>query len=230
MHWTVGRTFELFQKSYLSPDTNISVLEIGSQNFNGGLRDLKRSNLEWLGIDIEAGPGVDTVVEIGTSFPFENATFDLVVCSSVFEHDIRFWNTFLEMARVTKPQGVLLLIMPSQGLFHRYPLDAFRFYPDAGIALEKWADSQGLAMKLVESFTTKPEDIWADFIAIFSESPNNFTDKMIGGELLGENWIIQGELQTSTFQVYPYEQRRIKELEDTISSMKLKLERFIQEL
>ena len=231
MHFTVGRTFELFQKIYLSPDTNISVLEIGSQNFNGGLRDLKMPNLEWLGIDMEAGPGVDTVVQIGSSFPFENATFDLVLCSSVFEHDIRFWNTFLEMARVTKPQGVLLLIMPSQGLFHLYPLDAFRFYPDAGIALEKWADSQGLATKLVESFTTKPEkDVFADFVAIFSESPSNFTDKMIGGELMGENWIIQGELQTDTFQEFPYELRRIKELEERIASMRLKLQEFVQEL
>jgi hypothetical protein len=135
------------------------------------------------------------------------------------------------MARVTKPQGLLLLIMPSQGLFHRYPLDAFRFYPDAGIALEKWADSQGLATKLVESFTTKPEnDIWADFVAIFSEMPNNFADNLIGQELMSENWIIQGELQTSTFQELPYELRKIKELEDTISSMNLKIERFIKEL
>ena len=72
--------------------------------------------------------------------------------------------------------------------------------------------------------------MFADFVAIFSESPSNFTDKMIGGELMGENWIIQGELQTDTFQEFPYELRRIKELEERIASMRLKLQEFVQEL
>jgi SAM-dependent methyltransferase len=213
VHQTVQRTFVAFQDNYLPHERKLKVLEIGSQNFNGGLRDLKKDNLNWFGVDIEAGPGVDQVVKIGDRLPFEDESFDLVVASSVFEHDIQFWSTFLEMARTTKPDGILLLIMPSQGTFHRYPLDAFRFYPDAGIALEKWAQSHGLPIRLVESFTTRPEgDVWADYVAVFSPFPSQYKDKLLGKALEGENWNIMGELQLGTFQESPYELRKIEEL------------------
>ena len=216
MHWTVKRTFDTFVEYYCGNERNIRVLEIGSANFNGGLRDQKLSSMQWMGVDLSEGPGVDQVVGLGESLPFDAASFDLVVASSVFEHDIQFWNTFLEMSRVMKPGGYLLLIMPSQGAFHRYPLDAFRFYPDAGIALEKWAQSCNRSIRLVESFTTPPQiDLWADYIAIFTGKLELQPHRHIGGLLRGENWIVGNELIESTFQEFPFEFRRISELQES---------------
>jgi hypothetical protein len=43
------------------------------------------------------------------------------------------------MARVVKSGGFIYLNAPSNGYVHNHPLDIWRFYPDAGIALEKWA-------------------------------------------------------------------------------------------
>ena len=212
MHWSITRTFSQFLTSYVSED--ISVLEIGSANVNGGLRELKRPGMTWWGVDLDDAPGVDQVVQVGAPLPFENQSFDLVVASSVFEHDIQFWNTFLEMARVMKPGGTILITAPSQGYFHRHIFDAFRFYPDAGIALEKWAAHSGKSIKLIESFTTLPENsAWADYVAIFSDTPERYRKSHIGGLLKGENWIVEGELKQDTYREIPYDMRRISELE-----------------
>ena len=147
-------------------------------------------------------------------------SFDLVVASSVFEHDFQFWNTFLEMVRVRKHSGLILLIVPSQGPYHRFPFDAFRFYPDSGIALEKWAQSRFLGLQLIESFTTPPEnDVWADYVSIFGGASQDVESTTIGNLLMGENWIVGNQLISSTIQDAPCEMRRILELEENIQNM-----------
>lgn len=224
MHSTVIKTFKIFLDSYFPKNISLKVLEIGSQNINGGLRDFKRTNMSWFGVDLNEGPGVDRVINVGEQLPFPDETFDLVVASSVFEHDIQFWNTFIEMVRVTKTHGTTLLLMPSQGAYHRYPLDAFRFYPDAGLALGKWALFSGLKTNLLESFTTPPEgDFWADYVAIFSKTPILDKENLIGGKLKGENWIVDGQLIEETFQEYPIELRKIFKLEKEVEELSLKL-------
>ncbi len=218
MHWTVGRSFAEFIDVYGLESMPLSVLEIGSMNINGGLRDLAKHNMTWTGLDLEEGPGVDLKIEIGQPFPYANKVFDLVVCSSVFEHDAQFWNTFLEMARVTKPGGLILVIAPSNGAYHRYPIDAFRFYPDAGLAMERWANSRGVPIHLLESFTTFPDkDGWADFISIFSPNPAiKIPTRSLGEILEGENQILAGELVEFTRQNLPYEMRTIQKLQQEL--------------
>jgi len=234
MHQTVQLTFKAFEASYFADtlhDDKINVLEIGSKNINGGLKDLKLSSMDWTGVDIEAGPGVDEIIKIGEPLPFADQVFDLVVASSVFEHDIEFWSTFLEMSRVTKNAGLLLLVAPSQGTYHRFPLDVFRFYPDAGIALEKWAQKNRRPIKLIESFITEPDkEGWADFVAIFSVSPELYESCHLGGQLRVENWIVGNQLMESTFQEFPYEMRSLRKLEVAYEELSKDFERVTKHL
>jgi len=145
-----------------------SVLEVGSHSVNGSLRDNALPTTRYVGIDIEQGEGVDIVFSPGQPLPVENGTFDLVMASSVFEHDACFWMTFLEMCRATKEGGYIYVNAPSNGIVHRYPQDNWRFYPDSGKALVQWAVSQGQFVMLVESFIADREhDIWNDFVAVF---------------------------------------------------------------
>lgn len=44
--------------------------------------------------------------------------------------------TFLEYARVIKPGGMIYINAPSNGDYHRYPDDNWRFYPDCGRVLK----------------------------------------------------------------------------------------------
>jgi SAM-dependent methyltransferase len=231
MHYTVQRTFKIFLERYIKATKIVAVLEIESANVNGGLRDEKLKNMTWVGVDLIEGPGVDFTIRVGEKLPFENGSFDLVVASSVFEHDIQFWNTFLEMSRVMRPDGILILIMPSQGNFHRFPLDAFRFYPDSGIALEKWGQFSKIPIQLIESFTTRPmNDVWADYVAIYSIRPELFKECLIGGILEGENWIVDSELIADSYQEHPFEIRKISELETENLKLQDRLEKLTDEL
>ena len=98
--------------------------------------------------------------------PFENGTVDVVVSSSCFEHDCFFWITFLEIMRVLKPNGTFYLNAPSRGGYHCHPIDCFRFFPDAGLALTKWGRKNNMKVHLLESFTDTSES-WNDYVAVF---------------------------------------------------------------
>ena len=85
---------------------------------------------EYSGLDVEKGPNVDIVVENPYDWEIPDSSYDVVISGQAFEHIEFFWLTFLEMARVLKPQGLIILIAPSRGPQHRYPVDCWRFYPD----------------------------------------------------------------------------------------------------
>lgn len=90
--------------------------------------------------------------------------------TSCFEHDQMFWLTFAEMRRVLKPSGYIYINAPSNGAYNSYPYDNWRLYPDAGLALEAWAERQSLKVRLVESFVAgRKGDIWNDFVAVFTK-------------------------------------------------------------
>lgn len=61
------------------------VLEIGSRDINGGVRDLIDTN-EYLGIDLCAGRGVDLIADVRHA-PNDYGCWDLVICCEVLEHD-----------------------------------------------------------------------------------------------------------------------------------------------
>jgi SAM-dependent methyltransferase len=148
--------------------TSASILEIGSQAVNGSLRKYALPTTKYLGLDLEEGEGVDQVVAVGEPLPVEDGAYDLVIASSVFEHDPCFWMTFLEMCRATREGGYIYVNAPSNGMVHRYPQDNWRFYPDSGLALQRWAQSQGQHVTLLESFIAERDaDIWNDFVAVF---------------------------------------------------------------
>ncbi|WP_197421577.1 methyltransferase domain-containing protein, partial [Sphingobium sp. CCH11-B1] len=152
---------------------NAKILEIGSLNVNGCLRDAAASTTQYTGLDLEEGPSVDHVIDPGADFPVEDDSFDLVMASSVFEHDTRFWDTFVRMCRAARPGGHIYVNAPSNGTVHRYPMDCWRFYPDAGLALAEHARLQGLEIDLVESFIgNRHSDVWNDFVAIFRKGPS----------------------------------------------------------
>lgn len=176
MHQSALDHGSLFFRTYFSDRSSITVVDIGAQNVNGSLKDVCLPAMKYVGVDFVAGKGVDIVLDETDPYklPFENASLDVVVCSSVFEHSEFFWLLFLEILRVLKPSGLLYLNVPSNGFIHRYPVDSWRFYPDAGMALVNWARHSGYSPLLLESFIghksktdTTLGQIWNDFVAVF---------------------------------------------------------------
>ena len=178
MHKSAYEIGAKFLDRYMAPGMK-SVLEVGAFDVNGSLKDFKREECEWLGVDLEPGKGVDIVIERASKLPFEDNSFDLVVATSVFEHDPTFWLTFNEMLRVVKPEGFVYICAPSNGWVHRYPMDVYRFYPDAGIGLVEWGRREFPELELVESFISERDgDIWNDFCAVFSKTKTHKPNKI----------------------------------------------------
>jgi SAM-dependent methyltransferase len=161
MHPTAYEIGTLFFQVYGQP--GMRVLDVGSYDVNGTLRWAAPEGCRYVGLDIAEGPGVDVVLTDPERFPFEDASFDLVVSTSCFEHDPLFWLTFLEMVRVVRPGGVIYVNAPSNGVYHAYPLDCWRFYPDAGLALVRWAQRRGHDLRLQESLTASRKHLDPDF-------------------------------------------------------------------
>jgi len=167
MHDTAHQIGRLFFELYFDGQAP-SVLDVGSPDFNGSLRACVPAGTKYLGVDLEAGAGVDIVLKDPHKLPFEPNSFDAAVSSSCFEHDQMFWLTFLEMVRVTKKEGFIYISAPSNGSYHEYPYDNWRFYPDAGLALTEWAKTAGLRLRLIESFVARRVgDYWNDCVLVF---------------------------------------------------------------
>lgn len=178
------RFFETYANSFPNPD-KLRVIEIGSQDVNGSLREVAPPTCEYVGVDFVKGKGVDVVLSDPYSLPFESDSADIVLSSSCFEHSEMFWIAYLEILRILKPGGLFYLNVPSNGAFHRYPVDCWRFYPDSGRALVSWAKRNGVSAALLESYVSSQiADIWNDFVAVFvkdekfaADFPNRILDK-----------------------------------------------------
>ncbi len=159
--------FDCYSK-FVTSTAPVKVVEIGSQDVNGSLRGYCPENFQYIGVDFVVGKGVDIVLVDPYTLPFETGTVDIVISSSCLEHSEMFWVVFLEIMRVLKPNGLFYMNVPSNGDFHRYPVDCWRFYPDSGRALVTWAKRNGINVALLESYTSKQvDDIWNDFVAVF---------------------------------------------------------------
>jgi SAM-dependent methyltransferase len=203
---------EKFFSRYATTES-ASILEMGSYNVNGTLKDFQPEGSKWIGVDIEAGPGVDLVIEDTSTLPFEDSSFDYVVASSVFEHDPTFWSTFSEMVRVLKKGGFIYLNSPSNGMIHRYPIDVYRFYPDAGKALEKWGQSIRPGLRLVESFIGKHnDDPWNDFCAVFTLGESQVKQSIFSDTECENVWHGDVFLE-NTFAEFPQDQRIVVDLQ-----------------
>jgi SAM-dependent methyltransferase len=104
----------------------LRTLEIGSYDFNGTVRGLFTG--EYVGIDTQEGKGVDEVMD-AAALTFDDASFDVVVSTSMLEHDPAFWRTLPEVGRVLRPGGYLILTTVRESFpVHNEP-DYWRFLP-----------------------------------------------------------------------------------------------------
>ncbi len=182
-----------FFQAYTSkiPASPIKLVEIGSLNVNGSLRDVCPDGVDYIGLDFSEGPGVDIVIHDPYKLPFTDESVDIVVTSSCFEHSEFFWLVFLEAIRVLKPSGLLYLNAPSNGFFHQWPVDCWRFYPDSGHALARWANRNGYDTLLLESFTgdrsagkISEGGMWNDFVAVILKNASQqqlYPDRILDG-------------------------------------------------
>ena len=105
------------------------VLEVGSLDVNGSVRPLFAGAGCYTGIDFRVGPGVDALMN-AHNLGFGDESFDVVISTEMLEHDDEFWLSMVEMGRVLKRQGLLIITARGNGFMpHDYPADFWRFMP-----------------------------------------------------------------------------------------------------
>lgn len=183
MHQSSFEKVALFRDIYLRPQNmgaKIRILEVGSMSY---LEQLKVSRLfdqpgfDYLGVDIEQGPNVDLVLSDRynwNNLPDEH--FDTVICCQVLEHAEYFWQTLSEIGRVLKPGGMILIIVPSKGPEHRFPVDCWRFYPDAAAPILKIIGAELIEVFLErDSWRSQNQNTWGDLTIVGQKrTPSRF--------------------------------------------------------
>lgn len=227
MHKSAFQTGKLFFETYWQVGF-YNILDIGSRDVNGSLRTVKPQSASYLGVDMAPGLGVELVVRDPHHLPFDDESFDVIVSTSCLEHDPMFWLSVAEMFRVVKPGGYVYINAPSNGIYHGYPLDHWRFYPDAGQALALWAEKLKRPVQLVESFISeKIEDIWADNVMVFAREPHNreFPERLRCDLISGATNIRRhGSDALEKLEVAPEDVREFKQAQKELNELKQKLE------
>jgi len=214
MHPSALRNGELFFKAYgkgFPAEEKPTVIDIGSQDVNGSLRDVCPSTFHYIGLDFQQARGVDLVLGDPYQLPFESDSVDVAVSSSCFEHSEMFWLSFLEVLRVLKPHGLFYLNAPSAGGFHRYPVDCWRFYPDSGRALLKWGRKNNYACEALESFVQTGGD-WQDFVCVFLKNvtyANRHPGRILDHKKDFENGMLLGSNEILNLQENSQSQRQL---------------------
>ena len=89
------------------------VLEVGSLNINGSVRDLF-NDCDYIGIDVGEGIGVDVVCS-GHEYDASDDTFDVTLSTECFEHNPYWAETFANMVRLTKSGGLVFFTCATTG-------------------------------------------------------------------------------------------------------------------
>jgi SAM-dependent methyltransferase len=118
---------------------------------------------EYVGVDLREGLNVDVVMPSPYEIPYPDGTFDAVISGQMLEHCERPWAIVAEMARVLAVGGVMILIAPSAGYEHRFPLDCWRILPDGMNAL---GDEAGLDRMAVAQADDEP---WNSVVGVFKK-------------------------------------------------------------
>jgi SAM-dependent methyltransferase len=140
-------------KKYLSKDTHYDVLDFGSWASKQTINHrqlLEGYRISYTGVDIQAGPNVDVVMQKPYRIPIASNSQDLVISGQAFEHIPFPFASFLEIARVLRPGGHVFLTAPSRGQRH-YVYDLWRYYPDSMRAFAAYAE-----LDLLEAYSDFP--------------------------------------------------------------------------
>lgn len=127
----------------------VRVLDCGSLDVNGSLRELFTDCREYIGVDLKPGKGVDVVSPIH-SLNLQNGSFEVVVSAEMLEHDEHWEYSLRRMYDLLRPGGLLALSMAGEGRLEHGTASV----PDEG---EIWGSSPDYYRNLT------PQDLEAAF-------------------------------------------------------------------
>jgi SAM-dependent methyltransferase len=128
----------LFKKYALSHfKDNLKVLEIGPSGVPSVYQKMVNNpTIEWHNLDLyQSYPGITYVSKEEYNYPIEDHSYDMIVSGQVIEHVKKIWVWMVELKRILKKDGKLIIINPISWPYHEFPVDCWRIYPEGMKAL-----------------------------------------------------------------------------------------------
>lgn len=127
------------------------VLDVGAGE--APWRELLPAGVEYVGVDVDMSgnfgmrrqPGI--IYYDGKKLPFDDSNFDHVVCTEVLEHVPDPAAFLLDLNRVLRQEGVLILTVPWSARLHHLPYDYGRFTRFGLAALLESAGFSGVSIE-----------------------------------------------------------------------------------
>lgn len=140
--------FSGVRSHYAASFNGARVLEVGSLDINGSVRELF-SKCDYTGVDLQLGPGVDLARQ-GQLVDFPTGHFDTTISAECLEHNPFWRETIANMLRMTRPGGLVLISCATTG---RLEHGTTRTNPDASpfTSAEKWEYYENLTAGDLES-------------------------------------------------------------------------------
>lgn len=158
MHESSFKKMEELLKTFIAPGKK--VLDVGATNTMWNYGEAVKANgnvyktLDW-------GIGADFQVNSYNWDHIPKEEFDVVISGQSLEHDKFFWKTLENIKSILPSGGIAIIILPSCGAIHRYPVDCWRFYPDCAESFSEILDAKILHVH----HNTQSE--WGDLAMVF---------------------------------------------------------------
>jgi SAM-dependent methyltransferase len=106
------------------------ILEVGSRNVNGAVKQFFIDSSSYIGVDLEAGDGVDITMDAENLLErFSPESFNAVICLETLEHTKNPLKIVDNMRKILRPGGWMIISTPgTEHPQHNWPQDYYRFF------------------------------------------------------------------------------------------------------
>ena len=134
MHQNSRLLFRKYAKKHFV--SGMRVLEIGPAKIPSTYQKIvDDDSLIWHTLDIRVDPKLTYSGASEYEFPVPDEAYEIVLSGQVIEHVRKIWIWIKEIARLCRPEGLVIVINPVSWPYHEAPVDCWRMYPEGMKAL-----------------------------------------------------------------------------------------------
>ncbi len=109
MHYEVKQYVGRIRESFPSHFNACRVLDVGSRDVNGNIKDMFFADCDYKGLDLIAGDNVDIISSAVNWSSMNPYPYDTIICTEVLEHDYEWEASIAAMIAMLRNGGLLII-------------------------------------------------------------------------------------------------------------------------